>query len=291
MRILKRKKAGGIYYYLQHSYRSGGKVVTSEKYLGKKIPKNLEEIKQKLEKEISKALYGKLENIKKNFQAEWGKIPESAKERELQEIAIAFTYNTNAIEGSTITLAEVREIVQDKIAPNKPIRDVKEAEKHAKVFLKMLEDKRAISNELMLEWHRNIFGESKGDIAGRFRDYMVRVGPYIAMDWQEIKSAMNELVKFISENRENPVISAGIAHYRFEKIHPFGDGNGRIGRLLMNYILWHRRYPMLIIEYKKRKSYYRALQKGEDGFVDYFVRRYLAVHGKRIKSEIEKAKK
>ena len=67
----------------------------------------------------------------------------------------------------------------------------------------------------------------------------------------------------------------------FEKTHPFGDGNGRIGRFLMNYILWKKGYPMLIIDYKDRKSYYGALERPEEGFVNYFVRRYLAVHKQR----------
>ena len=75
---------------------------------------------------------------------------------------------------------------------------------------------------------------------------------------------------FVGKGGMNPVELAVRAHYRFEKIHMFGDGNGRVGRLLMNYILWHEGCPILIIEYAKRKSYYRALEKDEAGFVRYF---------------------
>ena len=284
MRIIKRKKGNEEYFYLQHSVRSGKKIITKEKYLGKEIPKNVDEIKSDFMKKFENNLYKKLERVKINFQEEWKKLPESIKEKEKEEIAIAFTYNTNAIEGSTITLNETREIIHDKIAPNKPLRDVKETEAHSKVFLKMLDRKEEITNKLLLRWHKEIFNETKPDISGEYRNYLVRVGYYIAPDWQDIKKMMDSLIEFINTNKKiNPVELSAIAHYRFERIHPFGDGNGRIGRLLMNYILWHSGYPMLIIEYKKRNSYYKALQKNEEGFVKYFIRRYLSVHKKRIK--------
>src|SRR3989338_3258736 len=278
MRIIKRKN----YFYLQHSYRKGKRIITKEKYLGKTIPKDMEEIKEGMLKEEKKELYKKLEKIKSEFQKEWAKFPDSVKEKELEEIAVAFTYNTNAIEGSTITLEETREIIKDKIAPNKPLRDIKETEAHSKVFLEMLTKKNKIANKLILKWHKDIFHETKPELAGRYRDYLVRVGNYLAPDWQDIKKLMNKFVKSINE-KINPVEISAIAHYRFEKIHPFGDGNGRIGRLIMNKILWDNGYPMLIIEYKNRKSYYKALQKNEEEFVKYFIRRYLAVNKKRMR--------
>jgi Fic family protein len=283
MRVIKRKKGKEEYFYLQHSFREDNKVKTREKYLGKNIPKNIEKIKEELGKEKQEILYRKLEKIKKNFQNEWKKYPESVKEKEKERIAIAFTYNTNAIEGSTITLDEVREIIHDKVAPNKPLRYIKETEKHSEIFIKMLKKEEKITNSLLLKWHQEIFGETKKDIAGKYRDYLVRVGNYVAPDWQNVKELMAQLVKFISQSKINPVELSARAHYKFESIHPFGDGNGRIGRLLMNHILWHNKYPMLIIEYKKRRSYYKALQKGEEGFVTYFMRRYLSVHKKRLK--------
>jgi len=282
MRIIKRKKGKTKYFYLQHSFRKDGKVITKELYLGKKVPDNIEEIKAKLVLEAKQALSEKLEKIKNHFQKEWERYPESAKEKELQEIAIAFTYNTNAIEGSTITLEEARLILEDKVAPSKPLKDIRETESHAKVFLGMLKDREKISEELLLKWHKVIFENTKPDIAGQFRNYIVRVGPHIAPDWHDLKKLLKQLITFVNESKLNPVESAARAHYMFEKIHPFGDGNGRIGRLLMNYILWKNGYPMLIIEYKKRKSYYKALQRTEEGFVNYFIRRYLSVQKNRL---------
>ena len=281
MRIIKRKKGNKEYFYLQYSFRGDGKVITKEKYLGKEIPKDIEHLKVKLQEESKQELYKKLESIKKNFQEEWKKYPKSIKAKEMEEIAIAFTYNTNAIEGSTITLEEAREIIHDKIAPNKPLRDIKETEKHSKVFLEMLNKKEKISNNVILRWHKEIFGETKRDIAGKYRDYLVRVGSYIAPDWQDVQKLMHQLIKLINNSRLNPAELAARSHYQFERIHPFGDGNGRIGRLIMNSILWHNGYLILIVEYKKRGSYYKALQKDEEGFVRYFIKRYLSVHRKR----------
>ena len=282
MGIIKRKKGKKEYFYLKHSFRKKGKVITKEKYLGKEIPENIEHLKDEFKKEIKIDLNKKLELIKKNFQIEWNKIPESVKKKELEEISIAFTYNTNAIEGSTITLEETREIIHDKISPNKSLRDVRETEAHSEVFLKMLEKKEKITTKLLLTWHKEIFGMTKLDIAGKYRNYLVTIGGYIPPDPEKIQKLMGDLITFINDSKLNPVELAGRTHFIFESIHPFGDGNGRIGRLLMNNILWHNNYPMLIIEYKKRNSYYKAFHNEEDGFLKYFLRRYLAVHKKRL---------
>ncbi|MBT4375872.1 Fic family protein [archaeon] len=282
MRIIKRKKGNETFLYLQHSFRRDGKVVTREKYLGKKIPENIASIKAELLEEEKKVIYDKFRKVKSNFRKEWKRIPVSARKKELEEIAIAFTYNSNAIEGSTITLEEVREIVKDHISVHKPISEVKETENHFEVFLEILNKKEVLSEKNLLKWHSEFFFETKKDIAGKYRDYLVRVGSYIAPNYKDVKKMMRQLFGFLDKSKVNPVELAARIHYRFEKIHPFGDGNGRIGRLIMNKVLWDSGYPMIIIEYKNRNSYYKALVKDEEGFVRYFTRRYLAVHKNRL---------
>jgi len=287
MKIIKKKRGEQNYHYLKHSFRKKGKVITKEKYIGKKLPtvEKLEAIKSKFLDECHKeSLFKILDKIRTGFQNEWKRYPESMKEKVNEQIAVAFTYNTNAIEGSTITLEETYDLLEHGISPNKPLRDIRESIAHEKVFLEMLKKREKFSNPLLLRWHEEIFGETKPDIAGKFRDYLVRVGDHLAPDWQDVNQLMRDLINFYEKSSHmNSVELAAKMHYKFEKVHPFGDGNGRIGRLLMNYILWWNKHPMLIIEYKKRRSYYRALQKDEEHFVSYFMRRYLTIHKRYFK--------
>ena len=279
MRVIKRRKGNADYYYLQHSYRREGKVITKERYLGKEIPNNLEEIKKNpIHDTQENFMLEKLEKIRSDFQKEWKQYPESAKQRQMQELAIIFTYNTNAIEGSKITLEETRSILEDQVAPNKPLRDIRETEAHAKIFLEMLKKEEPISQSLLLRWHKEMFKETKADIAGRFRTWQVSVGPYFPPLWNKIEKSMAQLMEFINRSSMNPVEVAIRAHYIFVKIHPFGDGNGRIGRLLMNYILWKNDYPMFVTENTKKRAYYKSLEKSEEGFRNYLMGRYIATH-------------
>jgi Fic family protein len=282
MRIIKKKRGNEEYFYLQHTIREKGEVKTKEKYLGKEIPKNIDDIIKEFRRELLKDTYNKFDKINSNFKKHWKKVPESVKAKEKEEISIVFTYNTNAIENSTITLEETREIIHDHISPNKPLEDVKETEAHSNVFLQMLNKKISFSDNIILKWHEDIFSETKKDIAGKYRNYLVRVGSYIAPSNKDVKPMMFVLVDFIKKSKIHPVELAARAHYRFEKIHPFGDGNGRIGRLIMNHILWYEDFPMIIIEVKKRKAYYKALQKDEESFVKYFFRTYLSAHKRWI---------
>lgn len=241
------------YYYLKHSSRENNKIITKKKYLGTKVPSKLDNIKKEFYREINSKLFEEFRLIKEEFQKHWAKIPKSVKKRELEEIAIAFTYNTNAIEGSTITLRQTREILQFNTAPNKPIDEIEETKKHAEIFFEILKKKEIPNIETLKKWHYGLFKNTKKDIAGKFRDYNVLVGDYLAPEPEEMNKMLIELGAFLEKNDEfNPIEFSARVHYIFEKIHPFGDGNGRIGRLLMNIILWMKGYPIVIIENKKK---------------------------------------
>ncbi|MBI4139352.1 Fic family protein [Candidatus Woesearchaeota archaeon] len=276
------------YYMLLHSFRKSGVITTRTRYLGKTIPKDVEQRKEKFLRQCLKEdAFKKIESIQKKFRKEWKTYPETIKEKMLLDLSIDFTYNTNAIEGSTITLEETEDLIKRKISPQKDIRDVQETINHARTFFEVLNEKRSLSLPILIQWHNDIFHDTKNDIAGTLRQYHVKVGTYMAPDWQDVEQLIKEFVVWYRKNEGvlNPVEFSARVHYKFEKIHPFGDGNGRIGRLLIAYTLQRAHYALMIIEYKKRKQYYHALTKTEHDFVNYFIQRYIRVHKRYLEKE------
>ena len=282
-----------MYYYLEHSFRLNGKVVKKELYLGKKIPKNIEEIKIKFLQEIyNQKWYALFERIRLSYKKDFDEAPKSAKEKELEGFMIKFTYDTQRIEGSTLSLKETAALLQHGITPtNKPNRDVKEAEAHSRVFYEMLDCKKDLSLQLILEWHYKLLQDTRADIAGKIRIRQVWIyGSKFTPPPVEVPVLMREFLRWYERNKKkmNPVELASIVHLKFVTIHPFIDGNGRISRLLMNFILNRNGFPMLNISYKNRQSYYNALErsqvkKADSIFLQWFFRRYLKEYGRYLK--------
>lgn len=281
MKIIKRKD----YLYLAHSFRSGKGVLYRERYLGRQVPEGIEDIKESfLRKCMQESLFKRLNLIQKNFRKEWKRYPESIKRKILIDFSVSFTYNTNAIEGSTVTFEETEDIIKRKISPNRPINEVRETISHSKVFFEALNETKQLSLALLLRWHNGLFSETKPDIAGNVRDYHVRVGDYRAPDWQDLKGLLKGFFGWIEKSSRvmHSVELAARAHYKFEKIHPFGDGNGRVGRLIVLYFLKKYGFPLFVIEHKKRKAYYRALSKDENYFLQYFIRSFIKANKRYI---------
>ena len=272
------------YYYIEHSYRKNGQVLKKEKYLGTKIPKNIDKLKNDLLLELYEELwYKKFDKIKENFNKNQKKMPKSIQEKELETFAVRFTYTTNKIEGSTLTHRETALLLEKGITPaNRPIEDIKEAEQHREVFYDMINYDKKINISTLLHWHKKLFQYTKIDKAGKIRTYPVGISGsrHIPPEPFEIDLLLKELFVWYNQNKIHPVHLAALVHFRFVSIHPFGDGNGRITRLFMNYVLHKKGYPMLIIDYSKRDSYYNALEMSnvkndESIFSLWFFRRYL----------------
>lgn len=283
---IKKKKIGKrTYYYLVHSVRRNGKVKKVEKYLGTKIPRNINKLKKEfLIGILRKEWYSILEKIKKNYLKEEMKLPKSAKEKELLNFAIRFTYDSQKIEGSTLTLRETANLLEKGILPSKQIRDIKETQAHQKIFYEMINYKKDISLQIIIKWHRELFKESKPDIAGKIRETQVKIAgsKFVPPLPVEVYLLLKEFFRWYNKNKNkvNPVELAALAHLKLVTIHPFYDGNGRISRLVMNFILNKNKYPMMIIPYENRNSYYNALEKSqikkdETIFLRWFFKKYV----------------
>jgi len=176
VRVRRKELGNQKYYYLEHSVRFGKNIEKKEKYLGKEIPKNVDAVKEDFLKEILRERwFGPLEEIQRGYNKEqWG-MPKSAREKELRNFSIRFTYDSNRIEGSTLTLRETADLLERGISPKRLIEDVKETEAHEKVFYEMLDYEKDLSRQITLYWHDGLFKETKKDIAGKIRQHQVLI--------------------------------------------------------------------------------------------------------------------
>ncbi|MFH0818001.1 MAG: Fic family protein [Candidatus Micrarchaeota archaeon] len=274
------------YYYLQHTVRTKKGVQTKEKYIGTQIPRNIEKLRRDFLTQIYKERwYPVLDKIRANYSEERHKIPKSAFEKHIRTFSVKFTYDTSRIEGSKLTYRETADLLERGLTPRaKPLDDIKEAEAHEKVFYDMLECEKELSLQLVLRWHEKLFGETKRDIAGIVREHQVAISGsrFMPPSPIEVQPMLREFFRWYNKNREklHPVEFAASVHLKFVTIHPFADGNGRMSRLLMNFVLQKHGFPLLNIPYENRGSYYSALErsqvkKNDSIFIQWFFKRYV----------------
>ena len=287
MAILRRRKIGKKhYYYIEHSYKLGNKVKVLSRYLGRKKPNNIDGIKKDVEFEAMGKIWNKsLIAIKKSYAEELKKLPSTAKKKKIESFLVNFIYNSDKIEGSKLSFKDTAKLFTHGITPkDKPVKDVKEAEGHKKAFYDMIRYKGTLRLKKVLDWHRMIFESSDPDIAGKVRLHKIMVtGSRVSFPHPE---TLNRLLKgfFLwykkNEKDYNPVEFAALVHLKFVTIHPFTDGNGRIGRLLANFALYRNKYPLLNIKFSDRKAYYSSLETSqlwndEKHFVRFFIKKYI----------------
>jgi len=181
------------------------------------------------------------------------------------------TWGTNAIEGNTLTWRDVeRLLLQGRNVPHRPVADILETLKHQETFQKLPTlASRSVNLVLVQELHEAVFGGIKGD-AGRFRMVNVRIvgSPHIPPRVERVLPEMDAWEREYErrERRGDPVFpTAAWMHHQFESVHPFADGNGRVGRLLLNLHFLRHSWPPVHILPPDRERYLSAMEAEHRG--------------------------
>ncbi len=279
-----RERNGHKKYYLAHSFRVKDSVRKIRVYLGADLsPEDLKLKRKHAEAELKKRIKERrtihdpfitvlspsdlkeLETLGARGEL---RVPHLS-ELDWNRFKEAFTYDTNAIEGSFVEAKEVADILRKRKWPeDRSKEDISETYGVAEAVDYIRTTKEQVSIKLVKKLHRIVFKNSKS-FAGKFREK----GEVVVTDAfgnvvhrgapsAQVKMQLKELTRWYNRNKKKypPLVLAAVVHNQFENIHPFQDGNGRVGRLLLNNILLKHDLPPLNIELKNRSQYYAALQ-------------------------------
>jgi len=315
--IHKKKIGDKTYYTLRISVRKGERVIVKdlenlgndlskinienlEKRHGKEIRKSYLTIKKFLEKnnyeeEASKQKFKKqdllttnqqikIESTKKHYQKKFLKLHKQTQKDVLEIFLIRFAVNTTAIEGNTITLKEaIKLFKEDQIPKNHTTREVYDLTNTKKVFYELLEKKQEINKRLIIDVHDKLLDNIDERKGFRNHDTHIFGQPFKPTPAQFVRRDVELLLEWYKENNKlHPLVLASLFHHKFENIHPFSDGNGRTGRMLMNLILIQSEHPPIIVERKDRKEYLEAMNKADKA-----IKKDLKTNGKEYKELIE----
>jgi Fic family protein len=229
-----------------------------------------------------------IEACKLHYNSVVKKLDSTTKNEILKNFVIEFAFNTASIEGNTINIQEARNLLNEGLTPqNKTLREIYDLQNTEKVFFNILNaensnpnflsdkehiktksslyKKEEINHDLIIKIHEELLENI--DVRKVYRNADVRVlrASFKATPAPFVRTDMDLLLKWYNENKNklHPLVLGIIFHHKFEKIHPFFDGNGRTGRMLFNYILIKNDYPPIIIHRKTRIGYLEALKTAD----------------------------
>lgn len=288
--ITKKRIKGRDYKYLCKSIRmpDGTAVKIAKLLKGSKTTKEHEIFFLKKEQELNAAWASKkykksyifspqnitnIEHIRINYKHLVKKLSKQHIKDVFDRFTANFTYNSNAIEGNSLTLRDVNIVIFDKTSvEGKDLREIYETRNSRTVVDMILNKKFDVSEKDIMKMHRMLMK----DIDAR-KGYK-KLPNVIFHENRQVETtkpeavphAMKELIKWYNKNNNSihPLELAALFHGKFERIHPFEDGNGRVGRFLINVILVNSGCPPLIIRKTNRIAYMKCLQAFDDGYED-----------------------
>lgn len=267
-------------HYLIYNKRDNGKWSKKAKFIGSgEISKEkITALKKNFERElIIKRKYEYLRN-KETIEVEDLKHVYNKKIKELEKeefeifqetFFIELTYNSNAIEGSSLSLHETSLIINEGIVPKgKTLREIYEAKNHFEALKFLKEYNGELNENFILKLHLIILRNISERFAGRYRRTTVRIfGSNVKFPSSD---KVPQLVKNViywykkNKNKYHPLELAILVSMKLVTIHPFIDGNGRVSRLVMNFLLSKKNYPWINIYNKQRQKYLQAVRKAND---------------------------
>jgi fido (protein-threonine AMPylation protein) len=292
--LSKKKIKGRIYTYVSKSIRlPDGRVTTITKNLGKdaKPVKNIQdkykEYFAEKEKELNAAWAAKkykngyvfseeeirkIEHMRVSYKYLIKKLDKTRLKDVFDRFTVNFTYDSNAIEGNSLTLKDVAIVIFDKQSiPGKSLREIYETRNSRMVVDRILKKKFSINRLDIIKIHRLLM-KDVDERTGykKIPNVIYRMEKEIHTTSPElVEKEMTNLIEWFNASENlHPLERAAIFHGRFERIHPFEDGNGRVGRFLINVILVNTGYLPLIIRKTQRASYLSALSAFDSGYED-----------------------
>jgi len=222
-------------------------------------------------------------------------LPVSAVKKLKEQFEVEMTYNSNAIEGNSLTLKETYLVINEGLTiKGKPLKDHLEVKSHKEALdylYSLVENGKnnTVSERFIRSLNQIVIQDIDKEWAGRYRNSAVIIGgaDHKPPEALEVPKMMHSLIAWVGDNKKkiHPVELASILHHKLVYIHPFFDGNGRTSRLAMNIVLMQSEFPLVIVLKNDRKKYYQTLSLADKGnyapfvnFIAQAVERTLDIH-------------
>jgi len=282
---------GRKYKYAVRSVRlPNGKVASLEKIYTGQSKKQLEAELYKREKKcytdymlknfkpdhiLNKNEFIKIEEIRVNYKKILKKLSKTSLKDLLDRFTANFTYESNALEGNSLTLKDVAMVMfENTTIKGKNLREIYETRNSRKLVEMIVKNKFSISHKDIIKMHKMLVKDIGVDTGyKKFPNEIVGRNIKTTLP-EKVYEEMDSLIKWYAAEKKkiHPLKVSALFHGKFERIHPFEDGNGRVGRFLVNVILIENKYPPMIIRKSQRLAYLNALEKFDDSHQDTLAR-------------------
>jgi|TARA_B100001971_G_C18181954_1_gene533290 Fic family protein len=295
--ITKKIIKGKPYLYAEHSFRlPDGKIKKASKYIkNEKDAKSSDTLKYFQEKELEANLKYALKKYKSDhiftqekitkaetIRLQYRKIMKNLTKNQIRDIidrfTANFTYESNALEGNSLTLKDVILILHENEVPkNHNLEEIYETRNSRIANELLFDNKIQITIPDIVALHKIIVKETAIPEGFKKIPNFLLMRNVKTTPPEQVQKEMKKLIEYYDaiKDKEHPIQVAADFHAKFERIHPFEDGNGRVGRILVNAILLKQGYPPIIIRKSMRTSYFSALAAHDNGYKDKLRRYFL----------------